>query len=201
MDSQKDDIILAALPHATFDGWSKETLVLACNDIGLDPLLADALFPRGPVDAVDHFSDLADRRMLEKLASVDAASLKVRERVKTAVEARLEFLAPHKQALRAALGFWAMPQRGPRAAKAVWRTADRIWIWAGDTATDYNRYTKRGLLTGVIGSTTMFWLGDTSAGASATSAFLARRIEQVMTVGKAIGGLKARINPFAKAQA
>ncbi len=201
MDSQKDKIIMAALPHAAFDGWNRDTLALACKDAGLDDMLVDALFPRGVADAVAHFADLADRKMLESLTKTDPAALKVRERVKLAIETRLEFLVPHKQALRAALGYWSVPTHAGDAAKAVWRTADRIWLYAGDTATDYNRYTKRGLLSGVIASTTMFWLNDNHPAFSNTRAFLDRRIAQVLTVGKAIGGIKARINPFAKAKA
>jgi len=90
------------------------------------------------------------------------------------------------------LSYWTMPPRGVRAGGVVWRTADRIWDWAGDTATDYNRYTKRALLCGVIGSTTLAWLGDGSGDMTATRAFLSRRIENVMQIGKFVGKIKGR---------
>ena len=60
-----------------------------------------------------------------------------------------------------------------------------IWTWAGDDATDYNRYTKRGLLSGVIGATMAYWLQQNDDATNAkTFAFLNNRIENVVTIGQ-----------------
>ncbi len=77
--------------------------------------------------------------------------------------------------------------RKPAATKMVWYSADKIWEWAGDTATDYNRYTKRGLLSGVITATMLVWVHDKSEGYQKTSDFLDRRIDNVLVVGKLAG--------------
>jgi ubiquinone biosynthesis protein COQ9 len=69
----------------------------------------------------------------------------------------------------------------------VWATADAIWWFAGDTATDFNHYTKRGLLAGVLGSTTLYWLSDNSEGQRGTEAFLMRRLQDVLKIGKTLG--------------
>jgi ubiquinone biosynthesis protein COQ9 len=58
---------------------------------------------------------------------------------------------------------------------------------AGDRATDYNYYTKRLLLAGVLSSTTLFWLNDRSKDHAATWAFLDRRIDEVLKVGGRLG--------------
>ncbi len=63
-----------------------------------------------------------------------------------------------------------------------------------DTATDFNFYTKRGLLAGVQSSTVLYWLGDESEGQAATWGFLDRRITDVMRIGKAIGKVRGRFN-------
>ncbi len=55
-----------------------------------------------------------------------------------------------------------------------------MWRLAGDTATDYNHYSKRAILTGVYGSTMTVFLNDESEDFSETRAFLARRIDNVM---------------------
>ena len=65
-----------------------------------------------------------------------------------------------------------------------------MWRAAGDTATDYNFYTKRALLAGVHASTLLYWLDDRSAGTAATWAFLERRIADVMRVPKALATLR-----------
>lgn len=190
--AQRDLILENILPEIPFSGWTWPVAVTAAEKAGLDPAMADAVFPGGLADVVGHFSDWADRAMMAGLADVDPASLRVRDRVAMAVEKRLEALAPHREAVRAALSFWALPTRGISAGGVVWRTADRIWDWAGDTATDYNRYTKRALLCGVIASTTLAWLGDDGGDMAATRAFLGRRIENVMQIGKFVGKIKGR---------
>ncbi|MEM6390832.1 MAG: COQ9 family protein, partial [Pseudomonadota bacterium] len=68
--------------------------------------------------------------------------------------------------------------------------ADRIWIALGDTSQDVNWYSKRAILSGVYGSTLLYWLGDETPAAEATWAFLDRRIAGVMQFEK----FKARIN-------
>jgi ubiquinone biosynthesis protein COQ9 len=62
--------------------------------------------------------------------------------------------------------------------------ADAIWTKLGDTSDDINWYSKRAILSGVYGSTLLFWLGDTSDGYAATWAFLERRISNVMQFEK-----------------
>ena len=65
--------------------------------------------------------------------------------------------------------------------KLAWETADDLWNWAGDTATDWNHYSKRAILSGIlIPALTMRWFD----GREAADAFVARRIENVMAFEK-----------------
>ena len=59
-----------------------------------------------------------------------------------------------------------------------------MWRWAGDTATDYNYYSKRLILSGVITATRLYWFDDSSDDFANTRAFLERRIENVMQFEK-----------------
>ena len=186
----RDSILHAALPHVAFDGWTWEMIERAAEEAGYKPSMAKAVFPDRMKDVLDAFADLADREMLKALENTNPEDLRIRDRVRSALIARYEWLKPHKEALRQSVQFWMVPTRKPRGAKIVWRTADRIWEWAGDTATDYNHYTKRGLLSGIIVSTTLFWLNDSSEHMDNTKSFLDRRIENVMQFGKIIGRIK-----------
>ncbi|MEZ5814345.1 MAG: COQ9 family protein [Alphaproteobacteria bacterium] len=186
----RDQILLTALPQVTFDGWTWETIERAAQEAGHTPSMARAVFPDRIKDVLNTFADLADREMLAALETTKIEDLRIRDRITAALLARYVWLTPHKEALRQSLQFWAFPTRKPRGAKIVWRTADRIWNWAGDTATDYNHYTKRGLLSGIIVSTTLVWLNDASENMDKTKAFLDRRIENVMQLGKVINKVK-----------
>ena len=85
-----------------------------------------------------------------------------------------------RESLRRALALLALPTNVPFAAKLGWRSADIMWRLAGDTATDYNHYSKRAILGAVYASTMAVFLNDESDGFADTRAFLARRIDQVM---------------------
>ena len=115
--------------------------------------------------------------------------MKVRARIAALVEARLELLAGSREALRRAVAILAMPQNLARATRLGWRSADGMWRAAGDTATDYNHYTKRAILAGVYGATITVFLNDESDRWADTRAFLSRRIDGILRFEKA----KARL--------
>lgn len=187
----RDAIVTAVLPEVPFDGWTWAAVENAAVKAGYEKAMAQSVFAGGLPDVLDHFADLADRWMMERLKDIDPESLRVRDRVKTAVLARFRALYQYREATRQSNSFWVVPTRARRAGKITWRTADRIWDWAGDTATDYNHYTKRALLCGVLVSTALAWVNDDSPGMTDTEGFLDRRIEGVMQIGKIVGKTKS----------
>ena len=198
----RDAIMDAAIAHVPFDGWGREAAIRGAEDIGLDAAAAMRAFPDGARDMIAWHLRMADRRMAEALAEMDLASMKIRERIATAVRVRLEQNAQHREAIRKAMAFLALPQNAPMAAQALYRTVDEMWFQAGDTATDWNFYSKRALLAGVYSSTVLFWLNDKSEGFRDTWAFLDRRIADVMKVPKLTGRLSAVLGyPFRRAKA
>jgi ubiquinone biosynthesis protein COQ9 len=112
------------------------------------------------------------------------AAMKIRERIRALIWFRLETMAAAREAVRTGLSILAMPQNLALATKIGWRSADLMWRIAGDTATDYNHYSKRLILSGVYGSTLLAWLDDQSEGWMETDAFLDRRLAGVMRFEK-----------------
>lgn len=181
----RDRLIEATLPHIPFDGWSTSAMRAGARGIGMSDEDARDLFPGGTRDMIRHFSRWADRRMMAGLDAADLSEMRIHERVTIAVELRLEALEAHKEAVRRGLSWLAMPQNAMLGARLLYRTVDDIWYAVGDRSADFSFYTKRGLLAGVVGSTTLFWLDDTSEGGTETSAFLDRRIADVMRIHSA----------------
>jgi len=186
----KDALLAAILPDVPFDGWSDAALRKAAARIGLDAPESASLCPGGARDLVAWFSHWADRETMTALDALSLASLKVHERVATAVRTRLGILEPHREAVRRALALLAAPQNLALGARLLYDAVDAIWYAAGDTATDFNFYTKRGLLAGVYAATTLYWLDDRSPGSSETHAFLDRRLRDVMAIPKATERLR-----------
>ncbi|WP_112322374.1 COQ9 family protein [Oceanibium sediminis] len=190
-------VVEAALPNVAFDGWSDRTLAEAVEDAGVDPGLARLAFPRGAIDLALAFHYLNDAALGDAMEAGDLNSLRYSDRVARAIELRLELIAPHREAVRRAVAMFALPHHAPDGARAIWHTADTIWTALGDTSDDVNWYTKRATLSGVYSASVLFWLGDESEDMSATRAFIARRIGDVMQIEKA----KARLreNPLGRA--
>lgn len=178
----RDAILEATLPHVPFDGWSAKSLSAGVADAGYPKDMALRAFPAGTAELIAHFADWTDRRMRARLARRDLAKMKVRERIAAGVRARVESVAPHREAVRRMLAWAALPGHGPLAVRLAWRAADAVWRAAGDTATDFNHYTKRSLLIPVYAATLLFWLSDDSDGYAETWAFLDRRIADVLKI-------------------
>ena len=192
----RDTILLAVLPHVAFDGWSIKTLAAGAADAGLARQDLLHAFPDGVADAIAHWSDWADRRAVDAMESTDVSHLKTHQRVAMGVWARLEAMGRWREAARKATAWLAVPRHAPLASRLAYRTCDAIWRAAGDVSTDFNFYTKRGLLGGVVLSTTLYWLQDGSEGNQATSAFLDRRIAEVLRIGGHIGKARAALERF-----
>lgn len=187
------DVIEKALPDIAFDGWDWNIITKAASSLDISPSTLHAVFPRGLKDVVNSFSLWADHNMLEALNAFDPDEMRVRDRIIRGVLSRYEVLCGHEEAVRYSLNFWAPPYRSPEAGRVLWRTADKIWNWAGDTSTDYNFYTKRSLLCAVIAPTTLVWINEADIEKPKTTAFLDRRIDNVLQLGKMIGKVRSKV--------
>lgn len=188
----KTALLEAALPDVPFDGWTDALLERAAARLKLSTKDIEEAFPDGPIGLIRHFSVWADEKMLLKLKRTGKKNERVSDRITAAVRARLEVLTPHRQAVSASLSCLALLPQKLVLPKLVWKTSDAIWRAVGDTSTDYNYYTKRILLSGVLTSTALFWLNDTSTGYERTWAFLDRRIANVLALGRGIGKLRRK---------
>ncbi len=86
-----------------------------------------------------------------------------------------------------ALSIRAQPRNIPSAVEQLAQITDDVWHAAGDKSTDYNWYTKRGLLAGVYTATELYMLTDYSPGFADTWDVLDRRLKDVMTIGRVMG--------------
>jgi ubiquinone biosynthesis protein COQ9 len=180
----KQAVLVAVLPDAAFDGFTDAVLAKAGASIGLDSGALARLFPEGPLSLIEFYSTWADGEMEKLLAAMDLPSKKIRERIAAAVLARLSVLKPNKEAARRAGATLSLPMHAGLAARLMYRSVDAMWRAVGDTSTDFNFYTKRGILAGVYGATLLRWFNDTSEEETVTGEFLAARIENVMQFEK-----------------
>lgn len=195
-DLTLDELRLALAPavadSAVFDGWSDAALAMAAEIEGVDIDVARLAFKGGAMVMIRAWIDGVDAAMAAEWPQERLAELKIRERIRMLVQFRLDAVAGQEEAVRRAMAIMALPQNAPEGVRLGWRSADLMWRLAGDTATDYNHYTKRTILAGIYAATLSAFVNDESDGKADTRAFLDRRIDGVMKFEKA----KARfVNP------
>ena len=177
-------LALAVGENAVFDGWTKQAVDSAAQQLAADPVQARLAMPKSQAGMIDLHIQEVDRALAAYFTPDRLAGMKIREKIRSLVWKRLEIMGPAPGAVRRALAILALPQNLPLALRISWRTADYMWRIAGDTSTDFNHYTKRMTLGAVYGSTLLAWLDDQSEGWSETAAFLGRRIDDVMKFEK-----------------
>ena len=180
-DTAEQRLLDAAIPLAAATGWNPALIAGAARATGLSSGEAQLLLPSGARDLAALLSRRHDDAAMRALAAIDPAGLKVRARISQGVEARLDAAAADAEATKRWAAFLALPPNVPLALRLAWDSADALWRWAGDTATDENHYSKRAILAGILISTLAVRL---SAGREAASAQLAARIENVMAFEK-----------------
>ena len=173
-------LALAVGENAAFDGWSDKAVDSAAAQAGVDLAQARLAFPHDAAHLIEAWIDGVDTAMEAHFTPAVVAALKIRDRIRSMIWFRLETTGPAREAVRSALSILAMPQNIALGLRTGWRSADRMWRLAGDTATDYNHYSKRLILAGVYSATLLAWLDDKSDGWSDTAAFLDRRLAGVM---------------------
>ena len=183
-----DELALALAPavadSATFDGWTDEALAMAADMEGVDPATARLAYKGGAMAMIAAWIARIDRDMARDLPPETLATMKIRERIRALVQYRLDAVRGQEEALRRALAIMAMPQNAPTALRLGWNSADTMWRLAGDTATDYNHYTKRAILASIYSATLLAFVNDQTDDKSETAAFLDRRIDGVMKFEK-----------------
>ena len=189
LDPQRDQVLDDLLPEVAFDGWTSQALTRAARYSGSVEALP-LLFPRGAIDALDYWSRREDARNLADFEALNPKPHGITARLRWLVKDRIEGLGFDKEAARRGAATLALPPYAGRGARMAWRTADGMWRAVGDTATDFNHYSKRAILSGVYLSTTARWFADDTDEAEATWAFLDDRLAGVMRFEKLKGAAR-----------
>ena len=179
-DETEARLLSAALGHVETFGWTRRLMAAAARDCDLTLAEAELLLPEGPRDLAALLARRHDAAGLAALAGRDPATLKIRERIRAGALARIDAAAADAPVVKRWMGFLVLPSNAALGLRLLWASADGIWRWAGDTATDENHYTKRALLAEILLSTLALRV---TAGVSAAEAHLDRRIADAHRIG------------------
>ncbi|APR98483.1 COQ9 family protein [Wolbachia endosymbiont of Folsomia candida] len=188
------DNLIRVIP---FEGISDDTLLKVCTDLNLANSFCK--FQNGIYSALDYIAEDLNNAMETELKNSNLEDMKVRERIKFAIHIRLSNyvkLPNYREFLKNILLFSVLPKNTYFSSKLLYKTVSAVWYGIYDQSTDFNYYTKRGILAGVYLSTIIFFINDYSEDFTDTLSFLDRRINNVMTFEKFKVRLKGIIGNF-----
>lgn len=172
-------LAMAVAENAVFDGWSEAAVDSAADVLGIDRAVARLAYPKNPAGMIEAYAERVDELLAAAFPAATVEGMRVPARIRALLLGRLDIMSPSREAVRRALAILAMPQNLPRAARLGWRSADLMWRIAGDTATDFNHYSKRAILSSIYAATLLVWIDDESEGRTLTAAFIDRRLADV----------------------
>ena len=188
VNDERFKLVRACLAHVPFDGWSQRSLELAAKDCRLNKSDISRILPRGVIQAIEVYADLADQDMISafKSKNMDAQNTidGTTAKIKFMIIERLQQALPHKEVVRKTIQFLCNPRHLQLSQRLFSNTVEHIWREAGDYSTDFSFYTKRGLLGAVYSSTLLYFLADKTGTIENTSAFLDRRFKEISVIPK-----------------
>lgn len=195
--SPENDKIMTEIFHFVgTSGWTMDAIKQGAIQAGADPINILRTLNNDVYKAIEYTSNMIDRFMLAELEKYDFETIRVRDRVALGVMARFHVMARFKTAHQQTAKILSLPHNAPLSIRLIAKTIDHIWRAAGDQSTDFNFYTKRGLLSYAYSTSALFWLQDNSDRSKDTAAFLNRRLDEVMVIPKAKAKINTLINMF-----
>lgn len=185
------------LPEVAFEGWTEAAVSAAAVRAGLTQGEQALAAPQGVLNLIDAFFDAAEAAARAELASADLTGLRVPDKVKRGVIAWLDALAPNREAARRAASRGFLPWGAGPALQRTWKVADMIWTAAGDQSDDYNWYSKRALLAGVLPAIVLYWADNPAP--EDLDGFISRRLANASGIGQRAGRIvKPVLDRFGK---
>jgi len=116
----QDLIITHMLNYVPKLGWTLESLRQGVIDAGYKEGDEYRAFQGNTDKVLEHYLSMIDRQMTARLGEVDLLSMRVKDRVATAVMVRLRLLEKNKEAVRQSLRYLRHPTRTSLALKGLY---------------------------------------------------------------------------------
>lgn len=172
----RQSLALAVGENAVFDGWTAAAVATAATANGVDPAVAALAFGDKPATMIAAYLEAIDAALEAAFPPEIVGAMRVSQRIRAILLKRFDLMHPAREAVRSSLAIMARPQNLLATTRLGWASADAMWRIAGDTATDFNHYSKRAILASIVAATALVWIDDDSEGAIETTAFIDRRL-------------------------
>ena len=206
----KQKILDNFLKLATFEGWSKETLILAVKNSNIDEKLLPIIFENEIFSLIEFLTKIRCQE-LEEMAknNQNFSAKKTHEKISYLVFNLLNFDKDHKIALKRLINFYLNPKNFiptkdcdknmglkplNQSLKELYFVSDFLWKISSDKSTDFNFYSKRFILAKVLIRSLLFYVDDNSENSIKTQNFIDLQIKKIIEFAKIKNSSKKKIN-------
>ena len=147
---QQFNFLRASFDHIEQMGWTQASFLSTSQALG-EPALFYHLFPQGLSQTILVYGRYLDHLVDEKLSHIPFEAMGTTDKITLLVLTRLQL--QRKTVVKALLKQCIQRFVGP---KLLAQTVDHMWARVADQSTDFNYYTKRGIL-GIIYSNTLLY--------------------------------------------
>ena len=175
MNESKKDI--------SFNGWNEDLINLIAKKNNYKKAELKILFPNGYRSILEFYLDNLNKELTKSCKKIDLLRLKTHERIREIILTKILTNQKDKNLIKKTYMTLLMPSNYKLSINSLYKSVDQIWYIAGDNSTDFNFYTKRGLLAGIYISTILFWInGDKNI--DEVESFLNNQLSKVSKIPK-----------------
>ena len=182
LEIKKEKLLLEFINNVIFEGFSINTLRSVSLQIFKDINYHLVLFPGGLAEIAEYYEQYALTRLMKQLEETTEIK-SITKKIETALIYKVIKSNFAKDFLAEITKFYLRPQNTPISIKASWNISDAIWQFAGDKSTNYNYYTKRGLLFSVYNTSILYYLKDDSDDHTKTEEFIKNSLAKIASIG------------------
>jgi len=160
LNDDRKFILHESLKLINNNGWNDNLFELISKQNNIDFDIITSLFPDGYKDLLKYYFDELNHNLTISSQKFDFTKIKTHKKVRELIYLRLLEYKKEKDSIRRAYFTLLLPTNSKIFSIIMFRIVDQIWFLAGDKSTDFNYYSKRGILFAIYYSSVMFLINN-----------------------------------------
>ena len=178
IDKKRFKILKASKKHIPFEGWTEELFKKVSYEMNISPDEIKVLFLNGSKDLLDLYLKETRKEIQIFSKKLKLIHLRTSERISKIIMTGLEKKIGEKEIIRKTLYTLMIPSNLLIGSKFLYKIVNDIWYLSGDNSSDFNFYTKRLILSGILFRTLLYWTNNEDYNLEKTKIFLEKSLRR-----------------------
>ena len=188
----RNEILNESKSYVIKYGWNEDLLIKISKKFKYDENNIYVLFPEGYISILQFYLDQINTTMTNESKKLNLIRLKVHERIRELCILRFNIMEREKILISKTFFHLLLPNNFKFSSINLYKTVDQIWYLSGDNSTDFNFYSKRGILASIYSNTLIHFVNNDDL--DSTKKLLDKSLKKVSKIPK----IKNRVNDLIK---